>query len=80
MATVTHPESIPASSVLRDGPSGGRPIMTGWLAILLAILTTIVGLIVLTWSVLYITKGRFLKGTFERTVTGFSNRAVKVGG
>lgn len=54
--------------------------MSGWLATLLAIVTTVVGLIVLTWSVLYITKGRFLKGTFERTVTGFSNRAVKVGG
>lgn len=54
--------------------------MTGGLAALLAIAATIVGLIVLAWSVLYITKGRFLKGTFERTVTGFSGRATKVGG
>lgn len=54
--------------------------MIGWLATLLAIVTTLIGLIVLAWSVLYITKGRFLKGTFERTVTSFSNRAVKVGG
>lgn len=81
MATVTHPESI-ASPTLKPPakPPADRPVMTGWLATLLAIVTTIIGLILLAWSILYITKGRFLKGTFERTVAGFSNRAVKVGG
>ena len=80
MATVTHPESVASPTATPQRTGGDRPVMTGWLATLLAIVTTVVGLIVLAWSVLYITKGRFLKGTFERTVAGFSNRAVKVGG
>ncbi len=32
------------------------------------------------WLVLFITKGRFLKGTFERVVGGLTNRQVTVGG
>lgn len=87
MATVTHPESpaespapAEAAPTPTSGDTGGRPILSGWLATLLAIVTTLVGLIVLAWSVLYITKGRFLKHPFERIVGGFSNRAVKVGG
>lgn len=80
MATVTHPESIPAPPLPPGASSGGGPIITGWLATLLAVVTTLIGLIVLTWSVLYITKGRFLKHPFERIVGGFSNREVKVGG
>lgn len=77
MATITHPESSPpAPAARRRAP----PVMTGWLATLLAILTTVVGLIVLAWAVLYITKGRFLKHPFERIVGSYSNRTVTVGG
>lgn len=83
MATVTHPES-PAQRPAKDSPPPAPPrdrsIMTGWLATLLAIVTTLVGIIVLAWSVLYITKGRFLKSTFERVAGSYSNRAIKVGG
>ncbi|MFK3889353.1 AsmA family protein [Sphingomonas sp. NPDC079357] len=32
------------------------------------------------WLVLFVTKGRFLKGTFERVVGGLTNRQVTVGG
>ncbi|WP_341207976.1 AsmA family protein [uncultured Sphingomonas sp.] len=32
------------------------------------------------WLVLFITKGRFLKGTFERVVGGLTHRQVSVGG
>jgi len=36
--------------------------------------------IFLAWAILYITKGRFLKGTFERVATSSTGRAVAVGG
>lgn len=84
MTTVAHPKSSPetaeksASEV--PAPRRDRPVMSGWLATLLAIATTIVGLIVLAWAVLYVTKGRFLKHPFERIVGGYSNRAITVGG
>ncbi len=40
----------------------------------------IVGAIFAVWLVLYITKGRFLKHTFERVVGAQTNRTVTVGG
>lgn len=46
----------------------------------IAIITTILGLIVLAWTVLYITKGRFLKHPFERIVSNATDREVKVAG
>ncbi|PKP92044.1 MAG: AsmA family protein [Alphaproteobacteria bacterium HGW-Alphaproteobacteria-16] len=36
--------------------------------------------IFLVWAILYITKGRFLKGTFERVATGATGREVAVAG
>lgn len=45
--------------------------------------TTLIGLIAaffLVWLVLYVTKGRFLKGTFERIVSSATDRTVKVAG
>lgn len=50
------------------------------LAILISALATIVGLIFLAWLVLFITRGRFLKHTFERYASSFSGRTVKVAG
>jgi len=40
----------------------------------------ILGAIFLTWLILYITKGRFLKHPFERTVAAMTHRQVKVPG
>jgi uncharacterized protein involved in outer membrane biogenesis len=40
----------------------------------------IVGVIFLAWLILYITKGRFLKQPFERTVSAMIDRKVTVGG
>ena len=57
-----------------------RPRPAGGLATLVAIVTSILGVIVLAWAVLYITKGRFLKHPFERIVGKFSDRKVVVGG
>jgi uncharacterized protein involved in outer membrane biogenesis len=57
----------------------GRAIGTP-LASVIAVLTTIIGLIVLAWAVLYVTKGRFLKHPFENIVGGLTHRQIKVGG
>lgn len=45
-----------------------------------AVVATIVGLIVLAWFVLYVTKGRFLKPTFESVASRMTEREVKVAG
>ena len=66
------PSDLPAP---RPARALGTP-----LASVIAVLTTIVGLIVLAWAILYVTKGRFLKGTFERIVAAQTSRDVKVAG
>ncbi|MES2986875.1 MAG: AsmA family protein [Pseudomonadota bacterium] len=50
------------------------------LASTIATFTTILGLIVLAWAILFVTKGRFLKGPFERIVAAQTHRQVKVAG
>ncbi|WP_408640477.1 AsmA family protein [Sphingomonas jeddahensis] len=44
------------------------------------IVIAIVAIPALIWLVLYVTKGRFLKGTFESVVGRMTNREVRVGG
>lgn len=66
------PSDLPASHPAR---ALGTP-----LASVIAVLTTIVGLVVLAWAILYVTKGRFLKGTFERIVAAQTSRDVRVAG
>ncbi|MBA3895789.1 MAG: AsmA family protein [Sphingomonadaceae bacterium] len=64
-------------------PDTARPRRSGAdsaIAIPLAILTTILGLILLAWTVLYVTKGRFLKHSFERIASRSLERDVRVGG
>ena len=46
----------------------------------LSILATLIGLIVLAWAVLFITKGRFLKPHFERYMSEQTLRRVNVAG
>jgi len=50
------------------------------LASLIAVLATIVGLILLAWVILFVTKGRFLKSTFERYASRSAERQVRVAG
>ncbi|MGN6375160.1 MAG: AsmA family protein, partial [Sphingomonas sp.] len=57
----------------------GRAIGTP-LASVIAVVATIIGLIVLAWTVLYVTKGRFLKHPFEHIVGGMTHRQIKVAG
>jgi uncharacterized protein involved in outer membrane biogenesis len=49
-------------------------------ATLMATLATFIGLVILAWSVLFITKGRFLKPYFERYVSEQTHRQVRVAG
>lgn len=46
----------------------------------IGILAAIVGLIMLAWLVLFVTKGRFLKPTFERFASRMSERRITVPG
>lgn len=45
-----------------------------------AVVTTILGVVVLAWLILYVTKGRFLKPTFEKYASRFAERTIRVGG
>jgi len=76
------PESLaatgPASEpVAVPGPTAPRRRL--W-RILRNVLLTLLVLIAAIWLVLYITKGRFLKHTFERYVGGQTHRPVRVDG
>ena len=46
----------------------------------IGVLLTLLGLIVLAWAVLYITKGRFLRHPFENIVSSMTHREVRVAG
>ncbi|UZK65019.1 AsmA family protein [Sphingomonas sp. M1-B02] len=65
------PETIRA----RPARAIGTPLASG-----IAVLSTLLGLVVLAWVILFVTKGRFLKHSFETIVAGQTNRQVKVAG
>lgn len=50
------------------------------IAAAVALLATVIGLIVLAWTVLYVTKGRFLKSTFENIASKQAGREIRVAG
>ena len=80
MTAPSDPPAIPAASV----PLAGRPPLAGrqrrrWRIVRNALLV-IVGVLVAIWLVLFITKGRFLRHTFERTAGALTGRTVSVGG
>jgi uncharacterized protein involved in outer membrane biogenesis len=54
--------------------------MHGAFSALLGVLTTLLGLIVLAWLILFVTKGRFLKPTFEKYASRVADRQVAVAG
>jgi hypothetical protein len=49
-------------------------------ASLIAVLATLIGLVLLAWTILFVTKGRFLKSTFERYASRSAEREVRVAG
>jgi AsmA family protein len=65
----------PPAAVPRPPRTLGTPAATA-----IAVVASLVGLVVLAWAVLYVTKGRFLKPTFERIASSSSERPVRVAG
>ncbi|ABQ68792.1 AsmA family protein [Rhizorhabdus wittichii RW1] len=62
-------------------PARQRRDPANWtLAAGFAVVATVIGLVVLAWFVLYVTKGRFLKPTFESVASRTTERQVKVAG
>jgi AsmA family protein len=57
-----------------------RDPVRGALASLVAVMATVIGLILLAWTVLYVTKGRFLKPTFEKYASRAAERQVRIAG
>lgn len=50
------------------------------IASIVSVVATIFGLIFLAWLVLFVTKGRFLKHTFERVASRYMERDIRVAG
>lgn len=59
---------------------GRRDPANATLAAGFSILATIIGLVLLAWAVLFVTKGRFLKPTFEKYASRAAERQVAVAG
>ncbi|NIJ21513.1 hypothetical protein FHS95_003216 [Sphingomonas naasensis] len=72
---VETPTPTPPATRARPARALGTP-----LASVIAVVATILGLIVLAWTVLFVTKGRFLKHTFEKIVAAQTHRQVEVAG
>ncbi len=56
-----------------------RPLDTA-LGAVIGVVATILGLIILAWAILFVTKGRFLKPTFVNYASRFADRPVAVAG
>ena len=83
MAVEPHPPLEVPDRSQRDDQSPGRPRHdpANWtLAAGFALVATLVGLIVLAWFILFVTKGRFLKPTFESVASRWTGRQVQVAG
>jgi uncharacterized protein involved in outer membrane biogenesis len=61
-------------------PSPPRSAIHAAIGAILGVVVTLVGLIVLAWAVLFVTKGRFLKPTFVKYASRYADRAVAVDG
>ncbi|UUY01297.1 AsmA family protein [Sphingomonas sp. J315] len=51
-----------------------------WMVITVRVIGGVLLALFIAWAILYITKGRFLKGTFERIVSSQTGREVRVAG
>lgn len=76
-APIAAPAAAPSPS---DSPARPARALGTPLASAIAVVTTILGLLVFAWAVLFVTKGRFLKPTFEKIVAAQTHREVKVAG
>jgi len=72
-------EIAPTPIATPAGPAGRNPAKAA-VATIIAIIGSLIGLIVLVWAILFVTKGRFLKPVFERYAGGSAERKVTVAG
>jgi uncharacterized protein involved in outer membrane biogenesis len=77
-ASAAEPGSVTPGSP--PTPTRKRDLGTHTLAAGIAVLATLIGLIFMAWLVLFVTKGRFLKHTFERIASHHTGRTVRVAG
>ncbi|WP_254447594.1 AsmA family protein [Sphingomonas sp. ID1715] len=68
------------SDTFEKPPAPQRERAGSVLASLVAVLATLIGLVLLAWTILFVTKGRFLKHTFERYASRAAEREVRVAG
>ncbi|AGH49847.1 AsmA protein [Sphingomonas sp. MM-1] len=73
--TAAAPAALPGKWRIGRGRPWPRPVR-----IAIRIIAALVGLLILAWAILFITKGRFLKPTFERIATASAGRDVRVAG
>ncbi len=64
----------------RPHPAVRRRPLESAIGAVVGVVTTLLGLIVLAWLVLFVTKGRFLKPTFVKYASKYADRPVAVGG
>lgn len=72
-------DSVSATSGPTGEPNPPRP-RRDWRRIALRTLLAILAAIFAVWLILYVTKGRFLKGTFEKIASAQAERQVRVAG
>ena len=83
MVVEPHPPiEVPAQPARPDSARlPARRDAANWtLAAGFAVVATIIGLIVLAWFILFVTKGRFLKPQFESIASRMTDRQVRVAG
>lgn len=74
------PDPVDGPPVASAQAGRRRDVARSTLAIGGALLVSLIGLILLAWLVLFVTKGRFLKPTFERMASSATQRDVRVAG
>ena len=64
----------------RPAPAVRRRPFQSAIGAVVGLFVTLIGLIVLAWAILFVTKGRFLKPTFVKYASKYADRAVAVDG
>ncbi len=67
-------------SMTSHRPARARGPIDTAIGSVVGVLATLIGLVVLAWAILFVTKGRFLKPTFVRYASKYADRQVTVGG
>ncbi|SFS05657.1 AsmA family protein [Sphingomonas jatrophae] len=78
--TASATTEVDVSGQTPNHPARHRDPASTAIAAGVGVVATIVGLLVLVWVVLFITKGRFLKPTFEKYASRAAGRPVRVAG